>query len=123
MAAKKLTPADLKQYRELLGHLRRELAGDIDHLEQDAFQNDGERVSTDNPADQGSDRFAQEFSLELLQRDGQTLEQVDEALGRIDKGTFGICESCQQRIKKARLQAIPFARYCIDCQRQEESEQ
>ncbi|MEM7309270.1 MAG: TraR/DksA C4-type zinc finger protein [Planctomycetota bacterium] len=122
MAARKLTAADLEEYRKLLLHLRREVSGDINQLEQDAFSGDGEKVSTDNPADQGSDRFAQEFSLELLQRDGETLEQIEEALGRIEKGTFGICGKCGERIKKARLQALPFARYCIECQRQAELE-
>ena len=117
MAGRKPTAADLKRYREILRALRKELAGDIDHLEADAFVNDGERPSADNPADIGSDSFAQEFSPELLQRDGQTLELVDEALARIDDGDFGRCVECESWIKKARLEAIPFAKACIECQR------
>lgn len=120
MAGRKPTAADLKRYREMLLVLRRELAGDISHLEADAFLNDGERPSADNPADIGSDSFAQEFSLELLQRDGEALDQVEEALQRLDAGTFGRCEGCNEWIVKARLETLPFARNCIECQRAEE---
>lgn len=122
MAGKKPTPQDLEQYKALLISLRRELAGDISQLESDAFLNDGERASADNPADIGSDSFAQEFSLELLQRDGQTLDLVEEALQRIQEGAFGRCEICGGWIKKARLEAIPFAKNCIACQRSSELE-
>jgi DnaK suppressor protein len=120
MAGRKPTAADLKRYRDMLLMLRRELAGDIDHLEADAFLNDGERASADNPADIGSDSFAQEFSLELLQRDGETLDMVEEALKRLDDGSFGRCDACDGWIKKVRLETIPFARNCIECQRVEE---
>ena len=122
MAGKKPTAEDLKRYREHLLALRRELTGDINHLEADAFLNDGERASADNPADNGSDSFAQEFSLELLQRDGQTLALVEEALVRIEDGIFGKCEACENWITKARLDAIPFAKNCIACQRAAELE-
>ena len=100
--------------------MRRELAGDMIHLEADAFANDGERASSDSPADVGSDSFAQEFSLELLQRDGRTLALVEAALERLDQGSFGRCRACEGWIIKARLTAIPFAENCIDCQRQAE---
>lgn len=122
MAGKKPNAEELKRYRELLHILRRELTGDINHLEADAFLNDGERASADNPADNGSDSFAQEFSLELLQRDGQTLQMVLEALARLEDGTFGRCEGCENWIVKARLEAIPWAKNCIACQRAAELE-
>ena len=104
----------------MLRMLHRELAGDIDQLEADAFLNDGERPSADNPADIGSDSFAQEFSLELLQRDGETLAMVNEALERVADKSFGRCEGCEEWIPKERLTAIPFAKYCVSCQRREE---
>jgi RNA polymerase-binding protein DksA len=120
MAGRKPSAADLKRYREILRVLRQELAGDIGHLEADAFQSDGERASADNPADIGSDSFAQEFSLELLQRDGETLDLVEDALKRLEAGDFGRCEECEGWIVKARLEALPFAKNCIECQRAEE---
>ena len=117
MAARKPSASDIKQFRELLLHIRRELAGDIGELENDAFSFDGERPSSDNPADVGSDSFAQEFSLELLARDEATLTEVQEAIERIENGSFGRCEGCEQWIPKPRLQAVPHARYCVNCQR------
>jgi DnaK suppressor protein len=118
--SKKLNPRDLESYRLLLSQLRREVSGDISDLEADAFSTDGDRLSVDNPADIGSESFAQEFSLELLQRDEATLAEIDEALDRVKAGTFGLCEGCEEPIPKARLNAVPHARFCVDCQRKTE---
>ena len=118
--SKKLNTRDLESYRALLVQLRREVSGDITDLEADAFSTDGDRLSVDNPADIGSESFAQEFSLELLQRDEATLVEIDEALARVDSGIFGLCEGCQEPIPKARLNAVPHARFCVECQRKNE---
>ena len=118
---RKLTPAEIDRFKQLLMGLKNELSGDIDRLEADAFGHDNEKVSMDNLADIGSDSFAQEFSLELLQRDEATLAEIGDALSRLRDGTFGQCESCAQWLGKARLSAVPYARFCIDCQRLEES--
>lgn len=117
---KKLNARDLEAFRTLLVQLRNEVAGDIDDLENDAFSTDGDRLSVDNPADIGSESFSQEFSLELLQRDEATLVEIDEAIDRVDAGSFGLCESCEEPIPKARLQAMPYTRNCVDCQRKAE---
>jgi DnaK suppressor protein len=118
--AKKLTSQDFDEFRKVLLHLRGEVTGDISHLEQDAFAVDGEKASVDNPADIGSENFSQEFSLELLQRDEATLAEIDEALDRVQAGTFGLCESCEEPIPKVRLNAVPHARFCVECQRKNE---
>jgi DnaK suppressor protein len=117
---KKLNKGDLDSYRVLLTQLRREVSGDISDLEADAFSTDGDRLSVDNPADIGSESFSQEFSLELLQRDEATLAEIDEALDRVKAGTFGFCEGCEEPIPKARLNAVPHARFCVECQRKSE---
>jgi DnaK suppressor protein len=119
--SKKLNARDLESFKALLLQLRRELSHDIDDLEADAFATDGDRLSVDNPADIGSESFAQEFSLELLQRDEATLGEIDEALDRVESGTFGLCETCEEPIPKARLNAVPYARNCVECQRRAES--
>jgi DnaK suppressor protein len=118
--SKKLSKGDLDSYKEMLTQLRREVSGDISDLEADAFSTDGDRLSVDNPADIGSESFAQEFSLELLQRDEATLAEIDEALERVRIGTFGLCEGCDEPIPKARLNAVPHARFCVECQRKNE---
>jgi RNA polymerase-binding transcription factor DksA len=68
-------------------------------------------------ADLGTDNFEQEFTLSLLQNQEQALDEIREALGRIDRGTFGECEECHQPIPKPRLQALPYARHCVACAR------
>jgi DnaK suppressor protein len=66
-------------------------------------------------ADIGSDAFEQEFTLSLMANEEDTLEQVEQALGRIRARKFGICEDCGGVIARKRLEAIPFASVCIRC--------
>lgn len=113
---KRLTAKETDALRRLLVRLRSELLGDIDELERTAL-GETERAAIDSPADSGTDAFAQEFSLELLARDEATLGEVEEALRRMDAGTFGLCEECSEPILKARLEAVPHARNCVSCQR------
>ena len=120
MSSKKLNAKDLETYKALLLQLQREVSGDISALEDDAFSTDGDRLSVDNPADIGSESFSQEFSLELLQRDEATLGEIHEALQRVQSGTFGLCEGCDEPIPKARLNTVPHARFCVACQRKAE---
>lgn len=103
--------------QRLLLRLRAELVGDIGALE-DAALSAADRAAIDSPADAGSDAFSQEFSLELLARDEATLGEVEDALARIEAGTYGLCEECNEPIAKARLDAMPHARNCVVCQRE-----
>jgi DnaK suppressor protein len=114
---KKPTVQDLREFKDLLTRLRREVRGDITDLERDAFTTDGEKASVDNPADIGTENFSQEFNLELLQRDEATLGEIEEALERVANGKFGQCEACEGWIPKERLRALPYARNCVKCQR------
>ena len=118
-----MTKADLDSYHDLLVSLRSRLNGDVSHLANEALRKAGGEASgslSNTPihmADLGSDNFEQEFTLSLLQNQEQALDEIREALGRIDRGTFGQCEECQQPIPKARLQALPYTRHCVACAR------
>ena len=68
-------------------------------------------------ADLGTDNYDQEFTLGLIENEQSTLELVNEALNRVAKGTYGLCAECDEPISKPRLQAIPYAKYCINCAR------
>src|SRR5436309_1384339 len=70
-----------------------------------------------HPADLGTDNYEQEVTLSLLENDEQVLEETAAALERIERGTFGVCENCNKEIGRERLQAVPYARYCINCAR------
>ena len=73
-------------------------------------------------ADAGSEDFDREFALSLVSSEQEGLYEIAEALKRLETNTFGICEMCSKPIKKARLKAVPFARFCLPCQTEVEKE-
>ena len=72
--------------------------------------------------DAGSDAYDRDFALSVLAKDQDALYEIEEALLRIKKHTYGICEMSGKRIPTARLEAIPFARLTVECQAQWEKE-
>ncbi|MCH2587500.1 MAG: TraR/DksA family transcriptional regulator, partial [Planctomycetales bacterium] len=83
-----------------------------------------------NNADAGTDNYEQDFALRFVENEQETLREISEALSRIGDGSYGGCERCleegktqsQSRINKPRLRAIPFTRFCIECERLREAE-
>jgi DnaK suppressor protein len=118
MVGKKLTSKDLKHFEAQLRMMLMALQGDIDNLQAGAL-GDGQRAEIQG--DEG-DGYAAEFSLELLEHDEQTAQDVRDALERVSDGTYGQCEDCEDWVVKERLRAMPHARRCIDCQRAAEAE-
>lgn len=116
MTAKKLTRKDLEQFDRLLRQMLGVLTGDIRNLQSEAF-GDGSEKPKASPEDSGGEIYSVELSLELLERDEKTVGEVMEALDRIRDGSFGTCRLCAKPIRKTRLQAMPHARNCIECQR------
>jgi DnaK suppressor protein len=72
-------------------------------------------------ADDATEVFEQAKSLALRQRLERSILDVEQALGRLEKGTYGLCESCGQSIDPARLRVIPTAPLCMECQRRIEN--
>jgi RNA polymerase-binding transcription factor DksA len=118
-----MTKVDMEMFRATLHSLRSRLTGDVSRLAGEALRATGGESSGSlsnaplHPADLGSDNFEQEFTLSLLQNQEQVLDEIADALDRINKGTFGRCEECQGAIPKARLQALPYTRHCVACAR------
>jgi DnaK suppressor protein len=73
-------------------------------------------------ADSGTDNFDRDFALSLLSSDQDAIYEIEEALKRIEKNTYGICELTQKPIPKARLDAIPWTRFTVEAQAQLERE-
>jgi RNA polymerase-binding transcription factor DksA len=73
-------------------------------------------------ADAGSDAYDRDFALSLLSQEQDALYEIDEALKRLELGSYGICEMSGKPISHARLEAIPFARYTVECQSQLEKQ-
>ena len=123
MANAALKPEELGTYRDALLNLQARLRGDLDQMTDEALRR-GQPDSSGNlsnvplhMADVGTENYDQEFTLELIENEQETLEQVLDALGRIDAGTFGRCQECSEPIAKSRLQALPYTRHCIQCAR------
>jgi DnaK suppressor protein len=74
----------------------------------------------DDPADTGSANFERERAQSLANHARRIIVQIDDALGRLEAGTFGACQRCGTQIAMARLEAIPYATFCMDCKRLEE---
>jgi len=73
-------------------------------------------------ADAGSDAYEKDFALSLLSQEQDALYEIEEALKRIELGAYGVCEMSGKAIPHARLEAIPFARFTVECQQQLEKE-
>ena len=71
-------------------------------------------------ADQASDSMEQERRFYFASKGGRLLYHVDEALARIGKGEYGLCQACHEEIARERLEAVPHARLCIACKEKEE---
>ncbi|MHC5537235.1 TraR/DksA family transcriptional regulator [Singulisphaera rosea] len=122
-----LKSEELETFRQVLQDLRARLRGDLDQMTDEALrrhQPDSSGNLSNVPlhmADVGTENYDQEFTLGLIENEQGTLEQVYEALIRIDSGTFGRCQECDEPISKPRLQALPYTRHCIQCARELES--
>lgn len=71
---------------------------------------------TGDEADQAQAAMDRDLQFELSDTERNTLDQIEGAIRKIDKGTYGACEQCRQPIETLRIKALPFARYCIRCQ-------
>src|SRR5213596_866827 len=87
------------------------------------YGKDQEDDSIKDLGDQANTAYTREFFFELGNGNNRLLRDVVSALQRIDDGSFGNCERCGETIGDKRLEALPFARYCIDCQRVVEEEE
>jgi DnaK suppressor protein len=110
--APKLAIAPIK--KRLL-EMRADLSRSVSRKDEIDTNDNGDSV------DQAQLSIEKELLFELSDNERVTLDQIEAALRKIEKGTYGLCESCQKPIAKARIDALPFARYCITCQNNSES--
>jgi len=112
-----LSVKELAYFRELLLAKRRELVGDVSSMEDEVLRSSGQSNLSTLPihmADMGTDNYEQEFTLGLVEKDRNLLRDIQAALGKINAGTYGICEGTGKPISKPRLEAQPWARYSIE---------
>ncbi len=119
----KLDRKQLTHYRDMLLERRLEIIADINGMEDTALRGKDTSNLSKLPlhmADVGSDNYDQDLTLGLMESERKMLNEIDEALDRIADGTFGICQTTGKPINKARLQAKPWAKYCIQAAREME---
>jgi RNA polymerase-binding transcription factor len=98
--------------RNLLLAKKAELVGNLDETRFDTLASLG-RMAEEDQAQLSHEEF---ISLRRNSMDYEMLRQVEEALERVDSGSYGICQNCEESISERRLQAVPWARYCLSCQ-------
>ena len=112
---------DLDFFKKLIVSKINQTNEDVESIGQTSRNNDREMTSEDRStyslhmADHGTDAMEREKSQLLVQRGGDYLDYLNEALQRIEDGTFGICRVCHGEIGHARLEAVPIATQCIEC--------
>ena len=112
---------DLAYFRKLLTEKRVQANADLEELERVSRSDDAQESSEDRSAyslhmaDRGTDAMEREKNLLLAQREGNYIDYLDEALQRIEEGTFGLCRVCGGEIGRPRLEAVPTATQCIAC--------
>ncbi|MEM9881394.1 MAG: TraR/DksA C4-type zinc finger protein [Planctomycetota bacterium] len=116
-----LKAKDLRDFRGLLLERRAEIIGDVQGLEAARSGNAGEISHMPlHMADVGSDNYEQEFTLGLMESERRIVVEIDEALQRIEDKTYGVCLESAVPIGRPRLEAKPWAKYCIEVARQRE---
>jgi DnaK suppressor protein len=122
---KRLDPFIRKQKEKLL-QLRDAMVDSMAGVAQGTLRSRAEGSEASafgmHQADAGSDAYDRDFALSLLSQEQDALYEIDEALKRIELGTYGICEMSGKPIPRARLEAIPFARFTVECQSQLEKQ-
>src|ERR1700724_1268820 len=122
---RRLNPFTRKQKEKLL-QLRDAMVDSMAGVAQDTLRSRAEGSEASafgmHQADAGSDAYDRDFALSLLSQEQDALYEIDQALKRIELGTYGTCEMSGKAIPRARLEAIPFARFTVECQSQLEKQ-
>jgi RNA polymerase-binding protein DksA len=123
---KKYAKKDLLEFKKIVLKKKEEILAEIKHISEDTLKKTQKDASGDisgytyHMADVATDNYDREFSLVLASNERELLYALDEALKKIEEGTFGICEDCKSLIAKNRLKALPYAILCVKCQSKKE---
>ena len=121
-----LTATFIEKQKQRLLELRDHLLDQMQGVAQDNLRSrpEGSEASAFgmHQADAGSDAYEKDFALSLLSQEQDALYEIEEALKRVEMNAYGVCEMSAKPIPQARLEAIPFARFTVECQEQLERE-
>jgi len=103
-----------KSYRDRLLERREGLVGQVQAAE--AYSRERDAEATQDPADMAANAYTKELLMSMSTNDRQLLDSIDQALDRIEEGEYGKCDNCGEAIHEKRLEALPWAQHCVDCQ-------
>jgi len=113
-----------ERFRRLLLKERERVLKEIENLEDEISSEQKELSGSSgysyHPADIATDDYNREFNLGLASTEGEILYQIERALEKMETGEYGKCEDCKKEIDEERLKSIPYARFCIQCQKKRE---
>lgn len=112
--------ARLEEFRQILHEQMEQLLRDA---ERTVSEMNDEKTNFPDPTDRASLESDRNFELRIRDRERKLINKIQEALGRIEAGTFGICEVCEEDISEARLKARPVTTLCIDCKMEQEKKE
>jgi len=115
---KALSDFQIQQFRDILTQKRDDLLAVVQRKKEQEIQVGENEVGDE--ADVATRSVEKEMLFELTDSEKQTLDMIEASLRKIEKGVFGRCESCQKSISRPRLEVMPWARYCINCQAEQE---
>ncbi len=124
---KKMTKQKTKPFKKKLLEMKEQLLKKISSIEKDALGGSQKEASGDlssytlHMADLATDTYDREFSMNIATEEQKLVYEIDDALRRIKEGEYGICPTCEKLIAQKRLKAIPYAKLCINCQKDEEA--
>ena len=120
-----MTKKEAAKFKKLLLKKREEILAEINHIVKESLKSQKE-ASGDlsgysyHMADMASDSYDRELSLNIASSEQEVLYEIDEALKRIEEGSYGVCVVCSKKIPVKRLKALPHVKHCIQCQSKEE---
>lgn len=121
----KMSKKDLEYFKEILLKTRKKVQKNLEYLKSTVLDSTTKEASGDHSsysyhmADQGTDAMEREKSFMFAARDEKYLKQIDEALERIENGTYGICRITGKLIQKERLEAVPTTTISVEAKKAE----
>ena len=115
-----MNKAERERYKKILMEKKEEIGAKLSEAYSESRE--VETGIAQDIADKAESSYTKEFLLSLSDAERKQLFLIDEALKRIEKDEYGICQMCQKNISKKRLNAVPWAPHCIECQEKVEEE-
>ena len=111
----------MKTIKDMLAKMREELVQEIGRRSKATTEAGVQDIG--DILDSVSEERTRELDMILTDREKRKLHQIDDAIDRIEEGTYGQCEECGVKVPKARLKVLPFAKFCVECQEKMEREE